>query len=106
MSPDPRRCSWEVSQSNLVYGDTHQPWTLSERAYLPFKMPMTFRNKHCLEVFLTCQAGVFSSQSAGKGSSPPPSVGVQPSLDIEGRVLMTGRPVADAREWTRWEKLH
>lgn len=31
MSPDSRCYSWEVSRSNLIYGDTHQPWTLSEQ---------------------------------------------------------------------------
>lgn len=31
MSPDPRHCSWEVSWSNLIDGDTQQPWTLSEQ---------------------------------------------------------------------------
>lgn len=31
MSPDPRRCSWEVSRSSFIDRDTQQPWTLSEQ---------------------------------------------------------------------------
>lgn len=44
MSPDPRCYSWEVSPSNLIFGDTHQPWTLSERGIPPLQDAHDFRD--------------------------------------------------------------